>query len=124
MLPFAVGVAISPMPIVAMVLMLLTSKAKVNGFAFLAGWIVGILVAGAIVLAIVGPSNATDEGVPATWTNWLKLLLGLLLVALAVKEWKARPAPGEDTSMPKWMDALSRARTGAVRGRRRGNRRR
>ena len=38
-LPFAVGVAISPMPIVAMVLMLITPKARANGFAFLVGWL-------------------------------------------------------------------------------------
>lgn len=106
MLPFAVGVAISPMPIVAMVLMLITPKAKANGFSFLLGWIAGIAIAGAIVLAVVGPADTTDEGAPADWTSWLKLILGLVLVALAVKQWRSRPAPGEDPPMPKWMGAL------------------
>jgi len=105
-LPFAVGVAISPMPIVAMVLMLITPRAKPNGFSFLAGWVVGVAALGAVVLAVAGPSNPTDNGMPATWTSWLKLVLGLLLVALAVKEWRARPAPGDDIAMPKWMSAL------------------
>ena len=40
LLPFAVGVAISPLPIVAVVLMLVTPRARSNGPAFLAGWIV------------------------------------------------------------------------------------
>jgi len=31
MLPFAVGVVLSPMPVVALVLMLVTPKAKANG---------------------------------------------------------------------------------------------
>ncbi len=106
LLPFAVGVAISPMPIVAMVLMLITPKAKVNGSAFLAGWFVGVAAAGAIVLAIVGPSGPTDDGTPATWNSWLKLVLGLFLLRFAVKEWKSRPAPGADPPMPKWMSAL------------------
>ena len=48
LLPFAVGVAVSPMPIVAMVLMLITPKAKVNGSVFLLGWVLGIAVAGTI----------------------------------------------------------------------------
>jgi hypothetical protein len=106
MLPFAVGVAISPMPIVAMVLMLITPKAKVNGFAFLLGWVVGIAVGGAIVLSIVGPAGPTDDGSPSTWSNWLKLVLGLLLLRVAIREWRARPAPGADAPMPKWMSAL------------------
>lgn len=106
LLPFAVGVAISPMPIVAMVLMLITPKAKSNGFSFLAGWIVGVAAAGAVCLLLIGPSSTDDDGAPADWTFWLKLVLGALLALLAVKEWKARPAADEDVPMPKWMSAL------------------
>ncbi len=38
-LPFAVGVGLSPIPIIAVVLMLATPRARVNGPAFLAGWV-------------------------------------------------------------------------------------
>jgi threonine/homoserine/homoserine lactone efflux protein len=94
------------MPIVAVVLMLITKRAKADGLAFLAGWIVGIALAGAIVLAVVSPSDTTDEGAPATWVNWLKLIVGVLLLLVAVREWQKRPAPGEDVAMSKWMGAL------------------
>jgi len=106
LLPFAVGVTISPMPIVAMVLMLITPKAKVNGFSFLAGWIIGVAAAGAVVLAIVGTAGATDDDEPANWTYWLKLVLGLALLVLAVRQWQHRPRAGADAPMPKWMSAL------------------
>ena len=42
MLPFAVGIALSPMPIVAVVLFLVTERARANALSFLVGWIVGI----------------------------------------------------------------------------------
>jgi threonine/homoserine/homoserine lactone efflux protein len=106
LLPFAVGVAVSPMPIVAVVLMLVTRRARTNGPAFLLGWIVGIAVAGAIVLAIAGPTNASDSGQPASWVNWLKLVLGLLLLLVAVREWRGRPHEGDEAATPKWMGAL------------------
>jgi hypothetical protein len=86
--------------------MLITPKAKANGFAFIVGWLVGVAVAGAIALAILGPTSTSDDGTTATWTYWLKIVLGLLLVALAVKEWRARPAPDADVAMPKWMGML------------------
>lgn len=38
-LSFAVGVALSPLPIIAVVLMLATPTGRVNGPAFLSGWI-------------------------------------------------------------------------------------
>jgi threonine/homoserine/homoserine lactone efflux protein len=106
LLPFAVGVAISPMPIVAVVLMLVTPQARTNGPSFLLGWIVGVAGAGAILLALASPSNASDEGAPAHWVSWLKLLLGVLLVLVALKEWKGRPREGDELATPKWMGAL------------------
>jgi threonine/homoserine/homoserine lactone efflux protein len=94
------------MPIVAVVLMLVTPRAHSNGPAFLLGWIAGIALAGAIVLAIAGPSNASEQGEPAAWVDWLKLVLGLLLVLVAVRQWRTRPHAGEEAPTPKWMGAL------------------
>ena len=106
MLPFAVGIAISPIPIVAIVLMLGTKNAKSDSLSFLAGWIISMAVAGAILLAVVGSSDPTDNGAPSDSTSTLKLILGILLVGLAVKQWRGRPKAGEDAPMPKWMDAV------------------
>jgi hypothetical protein len=105
-LPYAVGVAISPLPIIAMVLMLITPRARANGVLFVVGWIVGIAVAGAILLAVAGPADANDDGAPATWTHWLKLALGLVLLRVAATQWRSRPADGVEAPMPKWMTAL------------------
>lgn len=105
-LPFAVGVALSPMPIVAMLLMLLTPRAKATGTSFLLGWIAGVAVAGAVVLTVLGAAGASDSGTPATWTAWLKLALGVALLGLAVREWRQRPGPGEEPVRPPWMAAL------------------
>lgn len=94
------------MPIVAVVLMLVTPRARTNGPAFQLGWIVGIALAGAVLLAIAGPSSASEQGEPAAWVNWLKLVLGLLLVLVAVRRWRARPHEGEEVPTPRWMGAL------------------
>jgi len=106
MLPFAVGVALSTMPIVAIVLMLLTPKAVPNGLSFLAGWVVGITVAGTIVLRVVAPSSTSNEGAPADWTFWLKVVLGVLLLLVGIKHWRVRPAGDDEVPLPKWMGAL------------------
>jgi threonine/homoserine/homoserine lactone efflux protein len=106
LLPFAVGVAVSPMPIVAVVLMLVTPRARTNGPAFILGWVAGIAVAGAILLLIAGPTNASDDGQPADWVDWLKLVLGLLLLLVAVRQWRHRPHAGDEVATPKWMGAL------------------
>ena len=47
-LPFAVGIMVSPIPIVAVILMLFTKRATVNGPAFLVGWVLGLSVLAAV----------------------------------------------------------------------------
>jgi Sap, sulfolipid-1-addressing protein len=105
MLPVAAGVAISPIPIVAVVLMLVTPRGRVNGPAFLLGWWVGVAVVGAIVLVVADGAEATDQGEPATWVSVLELILGVLLL-VALKQWRGRPHGDEEPETPKWMQTL------------------
>jgi threonine/homoserine/homoserine lactone efflux protein len=106
MLPFAVGIAISPISIVAIVLMLGTDNAKSDSLSFLAGWIGAMAVAGAILLVVVGSGDPTENGAPADWSSTLKLVLGIVLLGLAVKQWRNRPRAGDDAPMPKWMSSV------------------
>src|SRR4051794_38934354 len=66
-LSFGVGVALSPVPIIAVVLMLATPRGRVNGPAFLAGWVVGLAVVGTVVLLLASGGNASQAGTPADW---------------------------------------------------------
>jgi threonine/homoserine/homoserine lactone efflux protein len=106
-LPMAVGVAISPMPIVAAVLMLVSAKARSNGPAFIVGWVVGLAAVGAICLLVADPAGASEDDGPATWVSWLKILLGVLLLLVAVREWRGRPRGAEEPAAPKWMSAIA-----------------
>jgi threonine/homoserine/homoserine lactone efflux protein len=108
MLPAAVGVAISPMPIVAVILMLVSRKARVNGPAFLVGWCAGLAIVGTIVLVVAGSTDTGTESQPTTGVGVLQLVLGLLLLLLAVRSWRRRPKEGEEAKPAKWMAALDR----------------
>jgi hypothetical protein len=102
-LALAIGVALSPVPIIAVVLMLTSRRARVNGPLFVLGWLAGLAVIGAIVLSIAGPAGASSSGSPATWVSWLKVALGLLLLLVAVRQFRARPKDGAQAPLPKWM---------------------
>jgi Kef-type K+ transport system membrane component KefB len=94
-LALAVGIALSPIPIIAVVLMLTSEKARVNGPVFVLGWLVGLGVVGAIVLAVAGPAGASKSGSPATWVSWVKVVLGVLLLLVAVRQFRPAPAAAE-----------------------------
>lgn len=106
MLPMAVGVSLSPLPIVAVVFMLVTPRGRVNGPAFIAGWLIGLAIVGTIVLSLAGGAGATDHGEPATWVDAIKLALGVLLLLVGVRQWRGRLREGEEAATPRWMGAL------------------
>jgi len=105
-LTYAIGVAISPTPIIAGILMLFSARARVNGPMFLAGWVfaIGALSAVAYFLADAGDA-ATDETTSDT-ISWGRFAVGVLFLLLAAKQWRSRPAPGAQSEMPKWMAGI------------------
>ncbi len=108
-LPLAAGIALSPIPIIAVVLMLTSQKARVNGPAFVLGWLIGLGIIGAIVLALAGPAGASKSGSPASWVSWLKIALGVLLLLVAARQFRSRPRSGEQPHMPTWMASIDKA---------------
>ncbi len=102
-LQMAVGVALSPMPIIAVILLLTTPGARRNGPAFVLGWLAGLAVIGVVVLAVIGPSAQNTHGRPPTWVSLLQLTLGVLLLYLSVRQFRGRPAAGAEPPMPGWM---------------------
>jgi hypothetical protein len=107
-LPLAVGIALSPIPIIAVVLMLTSRKARVNGPAFILGWLTGLGIIGVIVLSLAGTGGASKSGSPAAWVSWVKIALGVLLLLVAARQFRSRPHEGEEPQMPKWMASIDK----------------
>ncbi len=107
LLPVAVGVALSPIPIVAVILMLGTPKARSNGPAFALGWVVGLVVVSVVVLVAAGGSDKPNSGSSDT-VDVIKLALGVAFLFMALKQWRSRPKEGETPALPKWMAAIDK----------------
>jgi hypothetical protein len=107
-LTFAIGVAISPVPIIAVILMLFSRRAKVNGLAFLVGWVLALAAVSTVVYVVAHDGNVATSSTASDSVSWGKIVLGVALLALARRNWGKRPAPGEEPAMPKWMAGVDR----------------
>jgi Sap, sulfolipid-1-addressing protein len=115
-LPFAVGVAISPVPIIAVILVLFSARAGVNGPVFLIGWVVGVAVVSVAVYLLSDASDASTDDTASDTVSTTKLLFGVLLLVLAVRHFRAQRR-AEAKTEPKWMasiDSLTPVKAGGL----------
>lgn len=104
-LPHAIEVALSPLPISAVILLLLSGKPKANSLAFLFGWVVAIFVNVALFMFLVSlePKSADAKGTAIAIMNGM---LGALLIYLSYRQWIIRPKAGHKPKTPRWMQAI------------------
>lgn len=114
-LPLAIAVTISPLPIIAEVLLLFTTQPVRNAAAYLAGFLGGVaVVLGVLVVAANALDLDTSE--PSSGTAVVQLLLGLLLLAAAYRQFRSRPGDGEEPPQPGWMQGIERFTPGRALG--------
>ena len=107
LLPSAFAVALSPIPIVAVVLVLGTPKARTTGPAFALGWIGGLVAVSVVVVLVLGAGSDPDSDDPGI--SWLMVAIGLLFLVMAALQRNKRPKEGQEPETPKWMATIDTA---------------
>lgn len=105
-LPLGVGAALSPLPLIAVILMLASQHPARNGISFLVSSILGTAAITALMvgLALLLPVDPDAASHPVTGT--IKIVLGIAMLFLGYRAWKGRPKPGTDPVLPAWMNKI------------------
>jgi threonine/homoserine/homoserine lactone efflux protein len=108
LLPLALTIALSPLPLAALLLMLLAPGGFRAAAGFSIGWFVGVLIA-ATLLALLSSLLPHDRGAGSgVLQGVLPLLLGVALIVLGIVQWHDRPQRGVEVPLPRWLSALDR----------------
>ncbi len=100
----AVAIAISPVPIIATVIMLIAPRARASGVGFAVGWLAGILAATGLLSALLISLADSGPRLGPTVRALVLALLGVVLIALAVRQFRNRAR----ASVPAWMNAVDK----------------
>ena len=103
-LPMSAGIALSPLPVAAVIMILMSSSARTNAPAFLLGWILGILTVGLVVFLV--PGIETARGDPTALSGMIRVVMGAALLFLSVHQWRQRPEPDKPIEVPKILAHL------------------
>jgi threonine/homoserine/homoserine lactone efflux protein len=103
LLPSAAGIALSPFPVVGAILVVGGPHGRWAGPAFVAGWLAGLSALTAVAVAL---GSLVGNGEGATWMSWVRILLGLVLMALGLRKFLGRPRGDEGAVTPRWMAGI------------------
>ena len=95
---------LSPSTLVVFLLLLETTRARVDAGAFLVGWLVSLTVV-FVVSYQLGAFDPLHQGSAGIAVDVVEVLLGLVLVGVAVRQWRRRDRPHHGTSK-RWEGRL------------------
>ena len=105
-LPMAMAILVSSVPLMAVTLILVAQHRWPPALAFLSGWAGGLAVVGGLTLVLSQQSAAAGERGAVAWMGLLRAGVGVLLLVLAWRQWRARPREPGAATLPKWMDMV------------------
>jgi len=106
-LPLAIVVTVSPINIVAAILLLFTKRPILHATCYLAGFVVGVAAVLGTLTAIAGAADLSTDSQRSRGASAVLLALGILLLVVAVGKFRARPAAGTTAPAPAWMDGIA-----------------
>lgn len=116
LIPLATGIVISPLPIVAIVAILLSARGRLNGVFFaLAFTIVGFVftLVAALGTSSAGAGHSSGDDVIVIV---LTAAIALGFTILAVVSWLGRPRDGAEPKVPGWLAAVDTFSPGKAAG--------
>lgn len=111
-----IGVAISPVAVIAAILLLVSPGGRTKASPFVAGWVLALAVVGGAAVALEGALGIGDSADSTRVAAAITLVLGIVLVAFGLLRWRGRPAPGDDEPTPAWMAEVDAATPGRALG--------
>ncbi|MFI5542341.1 GAP family protein [Streptomyces sp. NPDC051815] len=103
---FALVIALSPFTLIPALFMQFAPRAHAAGGAFTVGWVAGVAVPVSLCVALTPLVQRFEGG--HSWTAWVRIVLGGLLVLLGVRQWLVR----HGKAAPGWMRLLADATPG------------
>jgi threonine/homoserine/homoserine lactone efflux protein len=111
-LPLALALLLAALPVVLVPVALTAKRPPGVARTFLAGWLLGILLVGGVVIALIDVLVLPSGN--STWFAYAKIVIGLLLILLGLKRWTDRRE--SDPEPPGWLAGVETMTAGKAFG--------
>lgn len=101
---FAVGIMVSPLPIIALIIVLMGKKAVSGGFTFVVGWILSVM---ALIYIAIALGQQFQNTQPNRLEGLIQVALGVFFVYYAFKQFAISYRTRKNPTLPKWMEGIT-----------------
>ncbi|MEV0618248.1 GAP family protein [Nonomuraea sp. NPDC050404] len=108
MLPYTLGLIVSPFPVIAVIALLVSTGGRAKAAVFEVAWLVVSWLVLLALTALLGAVGAAGDGGRPAWLSAVALVIGLILLAVAVAGARraARRTAGQAPRVPRWIAAM------------------
>jgi Sap, sulfolipid-1-addressing protein len=103
MLPYAIGLLVSPLPVVAVIVLLAGREGTRKGLIFSITWWLVSFIAVLVLALLAGAATRPPAGAPA-WESAIKIIMGVALLVWAA--WRYIELRRGPRPPPAWLDRL------------------
>jgi Sap, sulfolipid-1-addressing protein len=99
-------ITLEPIPLTAFILILLAKGGTRKGAAFIFGWLLSLAIVVAVTVLITGNNPPRPSTEPSLAALAVKILIGVALVLIAVRQRRRMGKPRPPKKPPKWQTGL------------------
>ena len=98
------AIAFDPIPLTTFMVVLPSKRGVRKGAAFVFGWLVSLAIVVAATVLATGNNPPRPHTSPATTALAVRIAIGVVLVAAAIREWRRMRRPKKPKKPPKWQE--------------------
>jgi hypothetical protein len=100
----AVAIAFDPIPLTTFMVVLPARRGVRKGAAFVTGWLVSLAIVVTATVLVTGNRPPRPHTSPATAALAVRIAIGVVLIAIAIRWWRRTRRPQEPKKPPKWQE--------------------
>ena len=102
----AIVISLEPIPLTAFILVLASKRGVLKGAAFLFGWLLSLAAVIALTVLVTGNNPPKPSTAPSVAAIVVKLVIGVALVAIGLRQRARMGRPKKPKKPPKWQQGI------------------
>ena len=99
-------ITLEPIPLTAFLLVLGSKGGVRKGAGFIFGWLVSLAIVVTVTLLVTGNKPPAPSTAPSLAALAVKILIGVALLVIAVRQWRKLGKPKKPKKTPKWQTSI------------------